>query len=348
MSENAALFRRLIRENGPISLAQYMAESNARYYNSRDPLGDAGDFITAPEISQMFGELVGLWLVDLWSQDGSPERVHYIELGPGRGTLAQDALRSGARFGFEPEVHFVEGSEALRAMQRQRVPGAKHHQDLSSLPDDAPLMIVANEFFDALPIHQLVRLEAGWRERMVGLDGDELVFVAGDKPMDAAVPESLRDADVGTLIESCPAASTAAGEIARRLSAQGGAALIVDYGSLEARTGSTLQAVRAHKKVSALAHPGEADLTAHVDFEMLRDVAASKGAHVLGTSTQGNWLRAMGIDARLAMLKQQSPENAETLQRQRDRLVEDDQMGTLFKVLGLTGGGRPKGAIGLD
>ncbi len=351
MSERAngeltAMFRRLIRETGPISLLQFMGESNARYYTSRDPLGSAGDFITAPEISQMFGELVGLWLADLWSQMGSPERVHYVELGPGRGTLAADAVRTVARFGLMPEVHFVEGSESLRAIQRGAVPGVTHHDDVSSLPDDAPILLVANEFFDALPIRQLLRTPGGWRERMVGLEGDELVFVAGDKPMDAAVPEQWRGADEGTLIETCPAAASVMAEIAERQAGQGGAVLVVDYGAARLSPGSTLQAIRSHQKVDVFATPGEADLTAHVDFGQLSETAAQHGAHVMGLTTQGQWLSVLGIDARLEALKRQSPDNAAKLQRQRDRLVEAEQMGELFKVMGLSGGGWPKQGAG--
>jgi len=180
-----------------------MGESNAHYYATRDPLGapnaaGGGDFVTAPEISQMFGELVGLWLADIWTRAGTPENAIYCELGPGRGTLAVDALRSMARFGFTPQVHFVEGSPTLRALQAKAVPGAQFHDDVSTLPEDSPLLLVANEFFDALPVRQLVRTDAGWRERMVGLDGEErFVFVAGDQPMDSAVPANLADAQTG-------------------------------------------------------------------------------------------------------------------------------------------------------
>ncbi len=351
MSERAtgeltAMFRRLIRETGPISLPQFMGESNARYYTSRDPLGSGGDFITAPEISQMFGELIGLWLADLWSQMGSPEHVHYVELGPGRGTLASDALRTAARFGLKPQVHFVEGSESLRAVQRGAMSGATHHDDVGSLPDDAPILLVANEFFDALPIRQLLRTPGGWRERMIGLEGDDLVFVAGDKPMDAAVPEQWRGAAEGTLIETCPAAASVMAEIAERLTGQGGAALVVDYGAAKLIPGSTLQAIRAHQKVDVFATPGEADLTAHVDFGQLSETAEQHGANVMGLTTQGQWLSALGIDARLEALQRQSPENAAKLQRQRDRLVEAGQMGELFKVIGLSGGGWPKHGAG--
>lgn len=330
-------FRRLIRETGPISLAQYMAESNARYYSSRDPLGEDADFITAPEISQMFGELIGLWFADLWVRMGSRKHIHYVELGPGRGTLSKDALRTAARYDFDPQIHFVEGSPALRKIQSEAFPSATHHDDISTLPDDAPLLIVANEFFDALPIHQLVRSAQGWHERMVGLEGDDLAFVAGDKPMDSIVPKSWAKASQGTMIETSAAASAVMGEIAQRLKEQGGAALIIDYGAMELRAGSTLQAIRGHEKVDPLAHPGEADLTAHVDFELLKEVAEKHGADVMGLEMQGDWLHAMGIDVRHEALLRKSPADKDKLTRQYNRLVDDGQMGILFKVLGICG-----------
>ena len=202
----AEIFRRLIRNQGPISLSRFMGESNARYYAGRDPLGKGGDFVTAPEISQMFGELIGLWLADMWINAGRVQLVHYVELGPGRGTLAKDVLRSAKRYGLEPAVHLVEGSPALREIQQAAVPGATFHDDLTSVPTDAPMLLVANEFLDALPVRQLVRTAHGWRERMVGLDGDRFVFVAGDQPMDAAVPRDWPKEPQGTLIETSPGA----------------------------------------------------------------------------------------------------------------------------------------------
>ena len=329
-------FRRLIREHGPISLAQFMGESNALYYSSRDPLGEEGDFITAPEVSQMFGELIGLWLADVWVRAGSPDPVHYVELGPGRGTLAQDALRTAERYGLKPMGHFVEGSEALREIQSAAVEGVIHHDDVSSIPDDGPILLVANEFFDALPVHQLIRSAQGWHERMVGLEGDKFAFVAGDKPMDSIVPDGWRTARQGTMIETSSAAAAVMSEIADRLVTQGGAALVVDYGSLESRSGSTLQAIRQHKKVDALSAPGEADLTAHVDFELLGKVAKRQGARVEGVEMQGDWLQSLGIDTRTEALQRRAPKaQAEVIARQRDRLVKEDQMGLLFKVMGL-------------
>ena len=330
-------FRRLIKETGPISLAHYIAESNARYYASRDPLGDQGDFITAPEISQMFGELIGLWFADLWVRMGSRKRIHYVELGPGRGTLTKDALGAAARYEFAPQVHFVETSPTLRAIQREAFPGCEHHHDLSTLPDDAPLLIVANEFFDALPIHQLVRSADGWFERMVGLEGDKFAFKPGKERMDHIVPPSWRNAAQGATIETSPAAVAVMEEIARRLKEQGGAALIIDYGHRELASGTTLQALKAHKKVDVFDYPGEADITAHVDFELLAHVATHNGVDVMGVQYQGEWLRQMGIDVRTEALQRRNPGDRDKLQRQRDRLVEDNQMGTLFKVLGICG-----------
>ena len=335
----AAIFRRLIAATGPISVMQYMGEANARYYSSRDPLGAAGDFVTAPEISQMFGELVGLWLADIWIRAGRPEPVHYVELGPGRGTLARDALQVAQRFGLEPEVHFVEASAALRDIQSRAVPDATWHHDLSALPTDAPLLIVANEFLDALPVRQLVMTEGGWRERMVAVNGERFVCVAGPEPMDAAVPKERRVAVTGTILEFCPGAAATIDELGRRLALQGGAALLIDYGHDAPRDGSSLQAVRRHQKVDPFMAPGEADLTAHVYFAALAPIAEARGCKWLGTVTQGRWLSAMGIEARAAALSAAAPSQADAIHAAKDRLIGEDQMGTLFKVMGLVAPG---------
>jgi len=337
-------FARLIATTGPISLAQFMAESNARYYDSRDPLGSAGDFITAPEISQMFGELIGLWQADIWNRAGRPADVHYVELGPGRGTLARDALGAARRFGLTPTVHFVEGSSALAAIQRELVPDATWHSDLAGVPDDAPLLIVANEFLDALPIRQLVRAPSGWRERMVGLDGETLVPLAGERPMGAAVPPAFSDAAPGTILEACPAAAAITGEISRRLSAQGGAALVIDYGRTEMASGSTLQALRAHQHVDPFAYPGEADLTAHVDFSVLPAIAQTHGARWLGTAEQGAFLNALGLAARTEALSRAAPDQADAIRAAAHRLAAPEAMGALFKVMGLSAPDWPEGA----
>ncbi len=338
-------FRRLIAVTGPIPLAQFMGESNARYYTAKDPLGAAGDFITAPEISQMFGELAGLWLADIWTRAGRPEGAFYAELGPGRGTLARDALRAMRRVGLEPDVHLVEASPPLQALQRAAVPQARFHADLASVPLEGPLLLLANEFLDALPVRQLVKTRAGWREVMVALDpAGAFTLAAGDRPMDAAVPETRREADEGTVIETCPAAAAIVTEVAGRLARQGGAALFIDYGHAAPRTGSTLQAVRAHAKVDPLALPGEADLTAHVDFATLAELARSHGARWLGTVGQGPWLRALGLDARAEALARAAPDQREAIGRAVERLAGDEQMGQLFKVMALTAPGWPDGA----
>lgn len=338
-------FRRLIAANGPISLAQFMGESNARYYAGKDPFGTAGDFITAPEISQMFGELIGLWLADIWDRAGRPERPLYVELGPGRGTLAADALRAMRHAGLEPEVHLVEGSPELRQLQAKAVPQAQFHDDLTSVPDDGSMLLVANEFLDALPIRQLVMTAAGWREVMVATDETgQFVLAAGDRPMDAAVPEPRREAEEGTVLETCPGASAVVSEVAARLSRQGGAALFIDYGHAQPRTGSTLQAVRAHQTVDPLAMPGEADLTAHVDFATLAQVAQNGGARWLGTVGQGPWLKALGIDARATALARSAPHQQDTIAGAAERLTSSDHMGELFKVMGLAAEAWPDGA----
>ncbi len=339
----AAIFRRLVASNGPISVAHYMAESNARYYGARDPLGSEGDFITAPEISQMFGELIGLWLADMWTRAGRPEPVHYVELGPGRGTLARDALRAAGRAGLAPQIHFVETSAALKSVQQALVPEAQWHHDLSTVPLDGPVLIVGNEFLDALPVRQLVKTNSGWRERMVDWKDDRFVFVAGDRPMDSAVPPTLRDAAVGTILETCPAAAATVDEIAGRLVAQGGAALLIDYGHEVSRTGSTLQALRQHRKVDPLEMPGEADVTALVDFAALAPVVKARGCTWLGTVTQGSWLRQLGIETRAQSLITSAPEQRGAIESALDRLLSDDQMGVLFKVMGMAAPHWPDG-----
>ena len=320
--------RRLIHLAGPISVAQYMAEANAHYYATRDPLGAAGDFTTAPEISQMFGELVGLALADMWSRAGRPEAC-YVELGPGRGTLAADALRAMAAAGLRPAVELIETSPALRAAQAARLPGAGWHDDLSSLPTDRPLLVVANEFFDSLPLHQLVRADRGWHALAVTWSEGVFRRVPG-----AARPAPLQ-APVGTIVETSPASVAVIRELARRLALQGGAALIVDYGPARSGTGDTLQAVSSHAFADPWSEPGERDLTAHVDFAVLCEAAAAEGVEFRGPVGQGAWLQALGIDQRASALSRAAPARCGEIEAARSRLVSPDQMGTLFKVMAL-------------
>ncbi len=334
--------RRLIELSGPVSIAAFMAEANSHYYATRDPFGIGGDFITAPEISQMFGELIGLWCVDLWLRAGSPADVHYVELGPGRGTLAKDALRAMAQAGLAPPVHFVETSPILREAQARAVPGASFHAESSILPASGPLLIIANEFFDALPVRQLVATPQGWRERMVGDDGTRLVPVAGTVPMDAAVPAALGGAPVGTIIETSPAGSAIMHDLAARIALQGGAMLVIDYGYQGPAAGDTLQALKGHRMTDPFADMGEQDLTAHVDFAALAGAAERAGLQVSGPVGQGAFLRALGLDVRAVALARAAPDAAETLQSQTARLADDDQMGQLFKVLAARAPGWPE------
>jgi SAM-dependent MidA family methyltransferase len=306
----AEALRKRIAAEGPIPVSVYMAEANAHYYATRDPLGAAGDFTTAPEISQMFGELAGLWLADLWLRSGRPEGAHYVELGPGRGTLAADALRAMKGAGLVPDVHFVETSPVLRTAQAERVPGASWHDDLSSLPGEGPLLIVANEFFDALPVEQ--RVSPSWIRTVDWQDG--------------------RFVPIGEVeTESSPASLAIAADLSRRLVAQGGAALIVDYGHDRPGRGDTLQAVYHHAYADPFEAPGERDLTAHVDFSAL--AAAAEGVRISGPVSQGAWLDAMGLPLRAAALARAAPARTEEIEAARHRLCAPSQMGRLFKML---------------
>ncbi|WP_395613609.1 class I SAM-dependent methyltransferase [Allosphingosinicella sp.] len=293
-----------------------MAEANSHYYATRDPFGASGDFTTAPEISQMFGELIGLWLADLWLRSGRPRDAQYVELGPGRGTLAADAIRAMKGAGFAPDVHFVETSPVLRKAQVERVPGAIWHDDLSTLPDEGPLLIVANEFFDALPVRQLDVLG---RELKVTVENGRFV----------------RKGEVET--ETSPASIAIAVGLSRRIAAQGGAALIVDYGYQGPSRGDTLQAVFRHAYSDPFEAPGERDLTAHVGFTAL--AAAAEGVRISGPVPQGAWLDAMGLPVRAAALARAAPARTEEIEAARHRLSAPSQMGRLFKVLAFSARG---------
>nr|WP_235532969.1 SAM-dependent methyltransferase [Sphingomonas sp. Leaf412] len=302
-----------------------MGAANAHYYATRDPLGAGGDFTTAPEISQMFGELIGAWAADLWDRAGRPV-VAWVELGPGRGTLTADALRVMARAGLTPAVHFVETSPTLRTAQARLVPDATWHDGLASLPDDVPLIVVANEFFDALPIRQLVRRGAQWHERLVACQDLLFLPVAGKVVPAAIIPPHLADAPAGSIIETSPAGVAVMADLSARIVAQGGAALVIDYGYDGPAVGDTLQAVRAHGFANPFDAPGEQDLTAHVDMATLALVAQASGARVGGAIGQGAFLTALGIDARAAAL-------GERVAPDRARLVEE--MGELFRVVSI-------------
>jgi NADH dehydrogenase [ubiquinone] 1 alpha subcomplex assembly factor 7 len=316
-----------------LSLFEFMGAANAAYYGGRDPLGARGDFITSPEISQMFGELVGLWFADLALRAGVGERCAYVELGPGRGTLAADALRAMRQAGLTPPVHFVETSPVLRDRQRAAVPGASWHDDISTLPDDSPLIIIANEFFDALPIRQFQRTAAGWRERLV--QRDPLGFTLGSVDCASEIPIPLSDSPLGSIVERNPIGEEIVADLAARLSRQGGALLLIDYGYEGPAAGDTLQAMSQHSYSDPLEAPGTRDLTAHVDFAMLAAVGREHGLRTQPCVGQGLFLSALGIDARATALGRAHPHRADDIGVARDRLVKADQMGTLFKVVAL-------------
>jgi NADH dehydrogenase [ubiquinone] 1 alpha subcomplex assembly factor 7 len=351
MTPLAAYIGQIIAREGPISVACYMAACLGHpehgYYMTRDPLGRAGDFTTAPEISQIFGELLGAWTAALWQALGRPAPFHLMELGPGRGTLMMDALKVlKAQPGLMEAlaVHLVEMSPVLRAAQRHTlaaagVPIAWHGnvaEALAAAP--GPTVVLANEFFDALPIHQLVMTPQGWRERLVAMDDEGgLVFTVDHKPtvLEALIAPALRLAPPDSVAEVAPAALSIMGDLATHVMAHGGAALIIDYGHAVPGLGDTLQAVRNHQYAPVLEAPGEADLTAHVDFAALQAAARSKRAYTAGPVGQGPFLNALGAAVRADRLKAANPAQAADIQAAYDRLTGADAMGTLFKVLAI-------------
>jgi NADH dehydrogenase [ubiquinone] 1 alpha subcomplex assembly factor 7 len=345
MTALAGLMAARIRATGPITLADYMAEALMHpahgYYATRDPFGAAGDFTTAPEISQMFGELIGLCLAQAWRDQGAPAQIVLAELGPGRGTLMADALRATARVpGFHAalRLHLVETSPALRAAQGRLLPQATWAAGVDDLPE-GPLFLIANEFLDALPVRQFVRAGALWRERMIGLSEGRLAFGLAPPAPVAALAHRLADTAEGGIVEICPALPAIVAEIGRRIAAHGGVALIIDYGDWRSR-GDTLQALSRHRVADPLAAPGEADLTTHVDFEAVARAAAP--ARVTGMTPQGSFLRALGIDTRAAILARGLTGAArDSHLAALHRLTDPGQMGHLFKVMGLYPDGAP-------
>ncbi|WP_174273517.1 class I SAM-dependent methyltransferase [Sphingomonas bacterium] len=320
-----------------------MALANAHYYATRDPIGQQGDFITAPEISQMFGEIVGLALADTWRRAGCPACA-FVELGPGRGTLAGDALRAMKIAGLEPPVHFVETSPLLRDRQRDAVPQATWHETIETLPEDVPLLIVANEFFDALPLRQFIRTFSGWRERMVSDGPEGFAPTPGTAAMDRQIPRHLVDGDPGGIVERNPTSAAIVKALAQRLARQGGAMLAIDYGHHGREAGDTLQALHAHAYADPFARPGASDLSAHVDFSALAAAARKGGARVAGPVEQGQWLIALGISDRAAALSRGAPEREHEIAAAYRRLTDAEAMGELFKVLAIHAPGWPKPA----
>jgi len=347
MTKLGALLAQRIAATGPISLADYMADCLMHpqfgYYATRDPFGASGDFTTAPEISQMFGELIGLCLAQTWLDQGSPAQITLAEIGPGRGTLMADALRATigvAGFHTALTVHFIETSPTLRKRQAKAVPHATWHDSIDTLPQ-APLYLIANEFFDALPIRQFTRDAAGWREHMVGVQGDTLLMGLSAPAPIALLEGRLADTKEGDIVEHCPALPSIVGEISQRIDAYGGAALIIDYGDWHS-LGDTLQALQNHEAANPFANPGMADLTAHVDFEAIAKAATT----YTRVTPQGVFLERLGITARAqALAKGLTGAALEAHIQAHWRLTHPDAMGSLFKVIGLfpSNGNAPAG-----
>jgi NADH dehydrogenase [ubiquinone] 1 alpha subcomplex assembly factor 7 len=342
MSELSAHIKAIVAEEGPISVERYieiaLTHPQHGYYMNRDPFGAAGDFTTAPEISQMFGELVGLWSAEVWNAMGKPDPVRLIELGPGRGTLMSDALRAARivpEFRAAIDVTLVEVSQTLAEIQHETLLTAGAPIAWAASPSEAPegpAIIIANEFLDALPVRQYVRSHNRWRERVVWVDkSGQLGFAPGRQPE----PFIQAPGEEGDILEVNPASHRLVFELAGRLARQGGVALFVDYGHAITSIGDTLQAVRGHRIVNPLAEPGECDITAHVDFAAMARSARAAGAAVYGPIDQGDFLQEIGIDTRTRALAERTPERAQEFEDARKRLVGKDigEMGALFKAM---------------
>lgn len=328
MSKFQAHLKSLIRENGPVDVGTFMGLAVGHYYKTRDPFGVRGDFTTAPEISQMFGEMIGVFIADAWLKMGSPAAINLVEAGPGRGTLMMDVLRATKIVpGFHQAIrlHLIEMSPVLKEKQREALMGEQvtWHETFVSVPQDAPLFFIANEFLDALPIQQYIWQDGAWHLRVVGLEGENLSFGAVMVPV-SNLPK--HHGPEGGIWEHAPARDAFVGDVAAVIKKCSGLALFIDYGHNQSGMGDTLQAVRAHKFVPLLDDVGEADLTSHVDFEAVARVARVVGNTVHGPIGQGDFLNNLGIGLRAGRLNQ-----AEEFHR----LTAPEQMGDLFKVVAL-------------
>ncbi len=338
MSELGRAIRERIAVEGPMRLDRYMAACLGAYYGSRDPLGPGGDFVTAPEVSQMFGELIGAWAAQVWHDQGRPERFVLAELGPGRGTLMRDALRAAAGMpGFREaaQLWLVETSPVLRERQAETlaVAGPSWADTVADLPD-GPLIVLANEFFDALPIRQFQRTDVLWRERLVGLKEGALVWEWDRARSDPALETRFPLLADGGVVEVNPAGEAIAAHLGARIAAEGGAALVIDYGAWDG-SGDTLQALRGHAPVDPLGAPGTADLTAHVRFSAL--AAAARPARAHGVVGQGVFLEVLGLTARAqALARGRDAATVAAIAAAHRRLTHPEEMGRLFQALALT------------
>lgn len=348
----AAKIKAFIRANGPISVTDYfalcLADAEYGYYKTREPFGHEGDFTTAPEISQLFGEMLGIFMIQAWRAHGAPDEFHFAEIGPGRGTMMADMLRVIKKL--EPtmfeaaQIHLIETSERLRRVQAQTLVEDKWkiswHDGFDGIPEGM-LLVAANELFDAIPIRQFVKMQNGFRERMVGLDADDnLIFAAGMAGVDPELlPGPAASQPLGAIVEFSPARLAVMQALSQRLLTSGGSALIIDYGYMASAYGDTLQAIRAHQFDPPLAHPGEADLTSHVDFQALATTAHLSGLHVNGLLRQGDFLGGLGIFERAEALSRGKDQiTIETVRIALERLVGSGagKMGELFKVLAVS------------
>jgi NADH dehydrogenase [ubiquinone] 1 alpha subcomplex assembly factor 7 len=350
----------LIAREGPMTLERYMdlalQHPEHGYYRNRDPLGKEGDFITAPEVSQVFGELLGLWCADVWHQMGKPDPFMLLELGPGRGTMMQDALRATAKIaGFHEamRLHLLECNAELRRQQQERLAAHKpvHLDDLSQLPP-LPMIALANEFFDTMPIRQFVKTKDGWRERLVDVQDGALTFGEGEVAVNVLetienVMQDVRvspanvvrlhgepDGELQPVYEISPLSLYFAQRLSAHVVRHGGAGLIVDYGYTAPPGTETLQAVKRHHFVGVFESPGETDLTAYVDFSALRLIAGHEGARVAGPVVQGEFLRSLGAELRAMQLKHNAaPEQTKSIDEALSRLIDPAQMGQMFKAM---------------
>ncbi|MEJ8311615.1 class I SAM-dependent methyltransferase [Agrobacterium larrymoorei] len=348
----ARRIKSLIRLNGPLSVTDYfslcLADPEHGYYKTRQPFGRTGDFVTAPEVSQLFGEMLGVFMVHAWQRHGTPANVRLVEIGPGRGTMMADILRVIQRIAaplYETmSVHLIETSPLLTETQQKTL--AAHEGKISwheSFEDVPPgfLLIAANELFDAIPIRQFVKTPQGFRERVVSLnEDDELIFTAGVAGLDPDLlpPQPERQA-LGTIFEYSPAREAVMAALCERLKVNSGTALIIDYGHMVSGYGDTMQALRMHEYDPVLAHPGEADLTSHVDFESLVKTANANGVHVNGCVHQGDFLYGLGLKERgQALAATATPDQTLAIAEAINRLAGEGagKMGELFKVLAVS------------